>query len=173
MKRVIFIAVLAACSGRQNQANREMQEFECHDRRASYVAIKHIAGEELGVLIDCAETGPRIKRWKIEKSGQRLEDERAITPSDFNKVWKEIDGTGWALLKNCANGSLDKRDPVYQFDIKDDTNKATFECQTREVPYPYNDITDALDLMAAQGHKQLGDDEPPEAKALEHKDKNR
>jgi hypothetical protein len=173
MKKVVFIAALAACSGRQNRADREARDFECRDRTASYVAIKHIAGEELGVLIDCADAGPRIKRWKTEKSGQRIEDERALTPGDFDKTWREIDATGWSLLKDCANGSLQKSDPVYVFDIKDDTNKASFQCQTRDVPYPYNDITDALDLMASQGRKQLGDDEPAEAKALDSKDKQR
>jgi hypothetical protein len=173
MKLVIFVAALAACSGRQNQADREARQFECRERTASYVAIKHIAGEELGVALDCEEAGPRIRRWKTDKNGHRIADERALSPGDFDKTWREIDATGWSLLKDCANGSLQKSDPVYVFDVKDDTNKATFQCQTREVPYPYNDITDALDLMAAQGRKQLGDDEPAEAKALDHKDKQR
>lgn len=174
MKRWIFIvAALAACSGRQRQADREAMQFECRDRRASYIATKHIAGEELGVQIDCADAGPRIKRWRMAKDGTRDEDERALSPSDFNRTWREIDATGWPTMRDCANGSLQKSDPVYVFDIMDDTNKVTFECQTREVPYPYNDITDALDLMAAQGRKQLGDDEPAEAKALDHKDKQR
>lgn len=173
MKRVIFIAALAACGARQNQADREAQQFECRDRSASYIATRHIAGDELGVQLDCADAGPRIQRWKTDKNGQRIADERALTPGDFDKTWREIDATGWPLLKDCANGSLEKRDPVYVFDIKDDMNKASFQCQTRDVPYPYNDITDALDLMAAQGRKQLGDDEPAEAKALDHKDKQR
>lgn len=175
MKSVIFIAavLLSACGGRQRQADREARAFECRDRSASYMAVKHIAGEEIGVLIDCEAAGPRIKRWKQVKGAARVEDERAITPVDFDKVWKEIDGTGWTYLKDCSNGSLDKRDPVYVFDIKDDSNKASFQCQTREVPYPYNDITDALDLLATQGRKQLGDDEPAEAKALDKKDKQR
>ncbi|HEY5925854.1 MAG TPA: hypothetical protein VIV11_29405 [Kofleriaceae bacterium] len=173
MKRVIFVAALAACSGRQNQADREARDFDCRERTASYVAIKHIAGDELGVSLDCAEAGPRIKRWKTDKQGHRVADERALTPNDFDKTWREIDATGWPLLRDCSNGSLEKTDPVYKFDIKDDTNKVSFQCQTRDVPYPYNDITDALDLMASQGRGQLGDDEPDEAKALDHKDKNR
>jgi len=96
-----------------------------------------------------------------------------VSPAAFDRAWKEIDGTGWAYLKNCANGSLEKRDPVYVFDIKDDQQSAKFECQTREVPYPYNDITDPLDLLAQKSGKQLGDDEPADAKALDHKDKQR
>ena len=54
-----------------------------------------------------------------------------------------IDGTGWPNLHDCANGSLEKSDPVYTFDVKDDINKGSFSCQTREVPYPYFDITNA------------------------------
>lgn len=168
-----LLLALAACSGSQRRAYDEQQQFNCRERMASYVATKHIGGDELGVLIDCETAGPRIQRWRTDKNGQRIADERAITPGDFDKAWKEIDGTGWAFLKDCANGSLDKRDPVYVFDIKDDQQKATFQCQTREVPYPYNDITDVLDLLASQGRKQLGDDEPAEAKALDHKDKQR
>jgi hypothetical protein len=174
MRNVVFVVILLAACGasRREQADRERQGFSCRDRVASYTAIKHIAGEELGVQIDCAN-GPRVKRWKTDKQGKRIEDDRAITPGDFDRVWREIDGTGWANLKDCATGSLDKRDPVYVFDVKDDQNKASFQCQTREVPYPYNDITDALDVLAQQNHKQLGDDEPPEAKALDKKDMQR
>jgi hypothetical protein len=173
MKRVIFIAALAACGGRQQQADREAQNFNCRDRSASYIATKHIAGDEIGVQLDCADTGPRIRRWKTDKAGKRDEDERPLSPGDFDKTWREIDATGWPSMTDCTNGSLEKSDPVYVFDIKDDMNKASFQCQTREVPYPYNDITDALDLMAAQGRKQLGDDEPLDAKALDKKDKQR
>ena len=172
MKWVIFIAAVAACSGAQRQADREAQSFDCRERSASYIATKHIAGDEIGVQIDCAD-GPRIKRWKTDKTGKRTEDSRGLTPGDFDKTWREIDATGWPNLRDCANGTLEKSDPVYVFDIKDDTNKASFQCQTREVPYPYNDITDALDLMASQGRGQLGDDEPDDLKALDKKDKNR
>ena len=178
MKWVIYLIALtpivgAACSGRQQRADREAQDFECRDRTASYVATKHIAGDELGVLIDCAEAGPRLKRWRTDKAGKRDEEIRALSPVDFNKTWREIDATGWPFLKDCSNGSLEKRDPVYVFDVKDDTNTTTFQCQTREVPYPYNDITDALDMLASQGRKQLVDDEPADAKALDKKDKQK
>jgi hypothetical protein len=40
------------------------------------------------------------------------------------------------------------------------------------MPYPYNDISDPLDMLANSG-KQLGDDEPADAKALDKKDKQR
>jgi hypothetical protein len=173
MKRVIIMAVLAACGARQQQANREAIDFDCRERAASYIATGHLAADELGVMIDCQEAGPRIRRWKTDKMGHRIADERPLSPADFNKVWKEIDATGWTYLKDCSSGSLEKGDPVYVFDIKDDEHEATFQCQTRDVPYPYNDITDVLDLMAAQGRGQLGDDEPAEMKALDKKDKQR
>ena len=173
MRQGWVLIVFAACSGAQGRANREAQQFNCKERSASYVATKHIGGDELGVMMDCETAGPRIKRWRTDKNGVRVEDERAVSPASFDRAWKEIDGTGWAYLKDCSNGSLEKRDPVYVFDIKDDQQKATFQCQTREVPYPYNDITDPLDMLAQQGGKQLGDDEPADAKALDHKDKQK
>jgi len=168
----VLIAI-AACGGAQKRADEEQQRFDCRDRAASYIATKHIGGDEIGVQMDCADAGPRIKRWRTDKQGKHDEDTHALTPGEFDKTWREIDGTGWPNLTDCTNGSLEKRDPVYVFDIKDDTNKASFQCQTREVPYPYNDITDALDLMASQGHKQLGDDEPADMKAMDQKEKQK
>ncbi len=171
--RVLILAALTACGGAQKeQIAREQEAFSCKERSASYIVTKHIAADELGIQLDCAN-GPQIKRWKVSKTGQRVEDAHPMTPAEFDKTWQEIDGTGWPNLKDCANGSLGKRDPVYVFDIKDDQNKASFQCQTIEVPYPYFDITNALDLAANQGRKQLGDDEPADAKALGKKDKQR
>jgi hypothetical protein len=173
MNRVVLLAALVACGGAQKQAEREQQPFNCKDRIASYMAVKTMAGEERGVQIDCAEAGPRITRWKTDKDGTRQEDKRNITPGQFDAVWSQIAGTGWENLKDCTNGTLEKRDPVYQFDVADDENKSSFSCQTREVPYPYFDITNALDQAAMQGAKQLGDDEPADLKALDEKDKQR
>jgi len=173
MRWLLVSCALAACGGQNDQIRREQEAFACKDRYAAYQAVKHISGDEIGVQVDCAEAGPRIKRWKTLKSGQHLEDTHGLTPGEFDKIWSQIDGTGWPNLRDCANGSLQKSDPVYQFDIKDDQNKASFSCQTRDVPYPYFDITNALDLAASQGRPQLGDDETPEMKAIDKKDKQR
>src|SRR5574337_1610709 len=117
------IATLAACGGgAREQAAREQESFNCHDRLASFLVAKDLSGEERGVQIDCADAGPRIKRWKTDKTGQHLEDARSLSPDEFDKIWTEIDGTGWPNLKDCTNGSLGKSDPVYQFDIHDDQN---------------------------------------------------
>ena len=173
MRPFLVACMLVACGGAQRRADQEAMDFRCRERMASYIATKHIGGDEVGVMMDCEAAGPRIKRWRTDKDGKRIEDERSVSPAAFDRAWKEIDGTGWGYLRDCANGSLDKRDPVYVFDVKDDQNKSSFQCQTKEVPYPYFDITNALDLAANQGRKQLGDDEPADAKALDHKDKQR
>jgi hypothetical protein len=170
MNRVVLLAVLAGCGGTNKQVQREQQAFDCKDRYATYIVVGDISGDERGVQLDCADAGPRIKRWKTDKTGKHVEDSRNITPGQFDTAWTQIQGTGWENLKDCSNGSLGKRDPVYQFDIKDDQNKASFSCQTREVPYPYFDITNSLDQLAMQGVQQLGGDVPDE---LDQKDKQR
>lgn len=171
MRDVLLLVAVVACSpSRQQKALAEQESFDCKERIASYVVSGHMGASELGVQMDCAE-GPRIKRWKVDKVGARVEDARPMTPSEFEKVWREIAGTGWENLKDCANGSGGKQDPVYVFDIKDDQNKATFQCQTVTAPYPYNGIVDPLDVAAQQGRGQLDDPEPAELKALEKKQK--
>ncbi|MDB4957578.1 MAG: hypothetical protein JWO36_5147 [Myxococcales bacterium] len=169
VRAAIALAVLAGCGGGQKaQIAREGAEFACRDRSASYMATKHLSGDEIGVLLDCAQVGPRIKRWKTDKAGTRTEDAHGISPEQFERVWKEIEGTGWQNLKDCTNGTLETRDPVYVFDIKDDQNTVSFQCQTREIPYPYHDITQPLDEAAFAGQQQLGDDEPAAAKKLDN-----
>jgi len=163
----------AGCGARQKQADAEAQEFACKDRIVSYMATHHLGGDEIGVQMDCASAGPRIKRWRIDKAGTRQEDARSMTPGEFDGVWKEIDGSGWAFLKDCSNGDGGPQDPVYVFDIKDDQQQASFQCQSMKMPYPYNTIVDPLDLASQQGRKQLGDPEPEELKKYDHQDKQR
>jgi hypothetical protein len=160
------VSWLCACGGAQrDQIAREAQQFDCRSRIASYVVAHHMAGDELGVQVDCAQAGPRIKRWRTDAAGNRAEDAHGLTPGQFDKIWKEIDGTGWPNLHDCGNGTAGKQDPIYMFDIKDDQNQASFQCQSQSMPYPYNDIVDPLDLAAQDGRRQLGDDEPAEMKA--------
>jgi hypothetical protein len=156
----------SACGGAQReQVAREAQPFDCRGRIAGYLVAHHMAGDDLGVQVDCAEGGPRIKRWRTDHAGTRQEDAHSLTPGEFDNIWKEIDGTGWPNLHDCTNGTGGKQDPVYTFEIKDDQNQASFQCQSQSMPYPYNDIVDPLDLAAQNGHRQLGDDEPAEIKA--------
>jgi len=165
------VVICAACGGAQRDlVKRETQAFDCRKRIASYVVSHHMAGDELGVQIDCADAGPRIKRWVMDRAGTRQEDAHGLTPGEFDKIWREIDGTGWPNLRDCANGTAGKQDPIYLFDIKDDQNQASFQCQSQSMPYPYNDIVDPLDLAAQVGRHQLV---VAEMKAREHKDKQR
>ncbi|MBA2538003.1 MAG: hypothetical protein H0V17_00080 [Deltaproteobacteria bacterium] len=166
--RSAWLVVLTACGpSARDLAMRESVDFRCRDRLASYVATKHMGGEEIGVQMDCVERGPRIKRWRMDRQGKRVNDEHSMSPTEFDSVWRELDGTGWPNLRDCGNGTGGKQDPIYTFDIKDDTNKATFQCQSRTMPYPYNSIVDPLDVAAQRDQKQLGDDEPADLKALE------
>jgi hypothetical protein len=75
-------------------------------------------------------------------------------------------------MRDCTNGTAGKRDPIYVFNLKDDQNQSSFQCQSRSMPFPYNNIVDPLDLAAQQGRRQLGDDEPAELKAHDHKAKD-
>ena len=147
---------------------REAQPFECKDRYASYMTSHHMSGDEIGVQMDCGN-GPRITRWKTSRTGERLEDSRPLSPGEFDDIWRQIDGVGWAFLKDCTNGTGGKTDPIYQFEIKDDQNQSSFQCQTREMPFPYSAIVNPMNLAAVQGRKQLGDDEPEDLKALDRK----
>jgi hypothetical protein len=157
---------LGACGGAQHEkVTHEAPTFACRGRTASYEVAHHMAGDQLGVQADCAEAGPRIKRWRIDIAGNRQEDAHSLNPGEFENIWKEIDGTGWPNLRDCTNGTAGKQDPIYTFDIKDDQNQASFRCQSQSMPYPYNDIVDPLDLAAQGGRGQFGDDEPGDGKA--------
>jgi len=171
---ILVVGALLGCgASTRQQAQREVQPFECKERLASYMVSHHMGGDELGVQMDCTDAGPRIKRWRSDRQGVRQEDARALTPAEFDSVWREIDGTGWPNLKDCGNGTGGKQDPIYTFDIKDDQNKATFQCQSQSMPYPYNGLVDPLDVAAQQGRKQLGDDEPSDLKVLDTKAKHK
>lgn len=167
----VVVILVAGCGARQRQATEERVSFDCKERLISYVAMRHMGGDEVGVQMDCADAGPRIKRWRMDKTGARIEDAHPLSPVEFDDVWKQIDGTGWQYLKTCENGTNGKDDPIYQFDVKDDQAKSSFTCQSQSMPYPYNDLVDPLDVAAQKGRGQLGDPEPQELKEIEKKQK--
>ena len=167
--RKLALLLLVACGSKQHAGGGGDgdERFDCKERLISYVVSHHMGGSELGVQMDCSE-GPKIKRWKVDKAGKRIDDVRVMSGEEFDRVWREIDGTGWPNLKDCANGTLGKQDPIYVFDVKDDTNKASFQCQSVSMPYPYNGLVDPLDTAAQQGRKEL-EGEPEELKDLDKK----
>jgi hypothetical protein len=157
--RSALLVALVACGGGQHAAavSHDSQAFDCRERTVSYTVTHGISADELGVQLDCSD-GPKIKRWKVDRKGKRLEDSRVLSAGEFEDIWKQVDGTGWTNLHDCTNGTGAKSDPIFTFDIKDDQNKASFACQARTMPYPYNDFVDPLDAAAAQGKAQLGDE---------------
>lgn len=157
---LLVLAAAAGCGGAQDQANREAQRFSCDGRIASYVATHHLAGDEVGVQLECPNQGPRILRWRSDKLGQRVEDTRSMTPGEFDRIWRSIEGTGWQNLRDCTTGSGGKDDPIYVFDIRDESAQATFQCQSVTMPHPYYGLVHPLDLAAHQGRPQLGGGEP-------------
>jgi hypothetical protein len=169
MRSVVLVVLVACGPSTRDQARREAEQFDCKDRHVSYMTSHHMSGDEIGVQMDCAERGPRIKRWKTTREGKRIEDGHPLSPGEFEDIWRQIDGVGWVFLRDCTNGTGGKTDPVYMFEVKDDQNQSTFSCQTVTMPYPYSAIVNPLDLAAAQGRKQLGDDEPDDLKALDKK----
>jgi hypothetical protein len=167
MRELVVAGTLWTCacgSAQREPVAREAQHFDCRNRIASYLVVHHMAGDEIGVQIDCAQAGPRIKRWRTNIAGNRDEDAHSLSPGEFESVWKEIDGTGWPNLRDCTNGTGGKHDPIYTFDIKDDQNQASFQCQSQSMPYPYNDIVDPLDFAAQNGRHELGNGEPAESR---------
>lgn len=170
MCRLLALALLAvalgACGGRQSQApeGQGAQPFECKQRYVSYIATNHLGGGEIGVQVDCAEVGPRVKRWRSGRDGNRIEDARGMTPAEFDETWNAVDGSGWAYLKDCENGTAGAHDPIYVFDMHDDEQNNSFQCQSRSMPFPYNTIVDPLDVAAQKGREQLGDPEPAPGK---------
>jgi hypothetical protein len=163
------IAVAAAGCGAsaREQARREAADFDCRERTISYVATHHMGGDEIGVQMDCAQNGPRIKRWRTDKTGHRIDDVHAVSPSDFDRVWEQVAGVGWENLSDCSDGGGD-RDPLYTFDVKDDQNTNSFSCQARSMPYPYNDLVDPLDVLAQKVGGQFVE-EPKELQELDDK----
>ena len=150
--------VMAGCSGRQSQADRERQSFDCGDRLATYVAKKPFGASERGVALDCEEAGPRLKRWLVTDEGTRAEEARGMTPGEFDALWKKVDGVGWRDLKDCPTG--DDKEPIFTFSFRDWTGKNGFTCQALRPPYPYYTIVDELDMAAHKGRPQLAPDEP-------------
>jgi hypothetical protein len=168
MRSHVLVLLVACGPSARQQAMREAQDFDCKDRYVSYMTSHHMSGDEIGVQMDCVN-GPRIKRWKVSRTGNRIEDGHPLSPGEFDDIWRQIDGVGWAYLNDCTNGTGGKTDPVYVFEVKDDQQQKTFQCQSTTMPYPYSAIVNPMDLAAAQGRKQLGDDEPEALKELDKK----
>ncbi|HVV87031.1 MAG TPA: hypothetical protein VHE35_28525 [Kofleriaceae bacterium] len=145
-------AVVGGAAGCGNPNARQLHdnaEFRCHDRYAAYTVVGSLAGTEAGVQMDCAEAGPRIVKWTTDNQGNRSEQQASLGVHEFDRLWEQIDATGWRNLKDCT-GTGGPSDPVYDIEVKDWNHHTTVECtQAGALPFPYNTIVDPLDLRAA------------------------
>jgi len=140
----------SACGGRQHGGgDDDGRLFNCKERQAEYIVVGSLAGEELGVALDCESAGPRVRRWRVQKDGTRDDAAKSLTPGEFDDVWGRINDTGWHNLHDCP-GATKSGDPVYTFDVKNDQTKASFSCSGRgRLPFPYQPLVDELDQAAA------------------------
>ena len=154
---VAALVAAAGCGGGARGTRGDGDGFECRDRRASYLVSGSLAGEEVGVQMDCAERGPRLRRWVVGKGGDRDERARSMTPGEFDDIWSRIEGAGWRFLKDCDSGAA-STDPVYTFDVVDWNGSVSFACAGRgELPFPYGGIVDELDQAAASMRDRPGE----------------
>jgi hypothetical protein len=161
---VLAIVPLAACGNPNKEQLRQNADFDCHDRYAAYTLTGSLAGAEVGVQVDCAEHGPRVLHWTVDKDGNRDEYQGSLGVNEFDRLWDKIDGAGWRYLKDC-DGTGQPEDPVYSFDVKDWNGSVSFSCTNAgPLPYPYNTIVDELDFKAAAAAPK--DNSKPDAEDL-------
>jgi hypothetical protein len=145
--------VLAGCGGSQKAsvAAADDREFQCKNRRMAYIVTGSFAGPEVGVVVDCAERGPRIMKWQvIGVAGDRKTMERSLSPGEFHELWQRVESTGWRHLGNCDNPEAVDGDPRYKIGIQDDNLSVSLECDGKVLPFPYDRIVNELDLKAAE-----------------------
>ena len=140
---------IGACGGASHGAHGGDDGFDCRDRAASYVVVGSLAGAEVGVAMDCAERGPRLRRWVVVSGDERDERARSMTPREFEDIWSRIEGAGWRFLEDCDSNAA-PTDPIYTFDVKDWNGTVSFACAGRgPLPFPYAGLIDELDQAAA------------------------
>ncbi|MCE9573866.1 MAG: hypothetical protein K8W52_12020 [Deltaproteobacteria bacterium] len=147
---VVGLVGLGACGGHQHAgAGDDDSMFQCKSRSVSYIVTGGIAGDELGVAIDCQDAGPRVRRWVVQRDGARDESAKSLTPGEFDDIWQRVDGAGWRNIRDCDQAA-GKGDPVYTFDAKDWNASNSFSCAGRgALPFPYGNLIDELDQAAA------------------------
>ena len=152
----VFAVVLAClapgCGGGQSRgAAEDVRNFQCRNRRVAYIATNHFAGPEVGVVIDCAERGPRVKRWVvIDDSGGKQTGEHSLTARVFDDLWEKIESTGWHNLGDCDNPGAGEGDPAYKFGIQDENGSVSLACEGKELPFPFDRLLNELDLLVAE-----------------------
>jgi hypothetical protein len=144
--------VAAGCGGSQKAAaSDDDRNFQCKDRRIAYIVTGSFAGPEVGVVVDCAERGPRIMKWQVVGvTGDKQTMAHSLTTGEFHELWQRIESTGWRHLSNCNNPEAVDGDPKYKIGIQDESLSVSLDCDGKELPFPYDRIVNELDLKAAE-----------------------
>jgi hypothetical protein len=165
--RLIALVVVAAGCGPSTPRRRapgENVDFECRGRRAEYMVVGGFVAPEAGVSMVCDNDRPMLTVWRVDQGESRSEKDHAMSPGQFEDTWDKIDSTGWRYLdKECPGSTARKKprkgqaaDPLYTIDVGDHGTSSSFTCGARELPFPYNQLVNELDLQAA-GFEQSGD----------------
>src|SRR5262245_32434206 len=163
---IALVAVAAGCgpASPRRRAPGENVEFECRGRRAEYMVVGGFVAPEAGVSMVCDNDRPMLTVWRVDQGESRSERDHAMSPGQFEDTWDKIDSTGWRYLdKECPGSTAKKKprkgqaaDPLYTIDVGDHGTSSSFTCGARELPFPYNQLVNELDLQAA-GFEQSGD----------------
>lgn len=162
----LLLAVgLAACgsSTPRRRAAGSSEEFECLGRRAEYMVVGGFVAPEVGVSMICDNDRPMLTVWRVDAGQSRSETDHPLSPRQFEDTWDKIDSTGWRYLdKDCPGSTAGKKprkgraaDPLYTIDVRDSGTSSSFTCGAVELPFPYDQLVNELDLLAA-GFAQAG-----------------
>ena len=166
-ERILAVLLLgAACGGPQVKSRRAAAEegFECRGRRAEYTIVGGFVAPEAGISLVCDGDRPNLIVWRVETGDQRSEQNHPITALQFEETWEKLDSTGWRYLdKECPGSTVKAKrkkgrapDPIYTMDVSDRGTSASITCGGVELPFPYNQLVNELDLLAAGFGDQPG-----------------
>jgi hypothetical protein len=159
-----LMAVACGPSTPRRRAAGSSADFECRGRRAEYMVVGGFVAPEAGISMICDHERPMLTVWRVDQGESRSERDHPLSPGQFDDTWEKIDSTGWRYLdKDCPGSTAQKKvkkgrapDPLYTIDVGDHSVNASFTCGAKELPFPYNQLVNELDLLAA-GFAQAGD----------------
>jgi hypothetical protein len=164
---LLLVAALAAACGSSTPRRRaagSSEEFECLGRRAEYMVVGGFVAPEAGISMVCDNDRPMLTVWRVDQGGSRSEHDHPLSPGQFDDTWEKVDSTGWRYLdKECPGSTASSKpkkgraaDPLYTIDVSASKVSSSFVCGAKELPFPYNQLVNELDLLAA-GFDQAGD----------------
>jgi hypothetical protein len=145
----------ACASGGSRQQRRgdddELYEFRCLDRRAEYILVGGFVAAELGVIVECEGNRATLTKWALDPdSGERDAATHDLTGAEFDEIWQSFDDAGWKNLSDCQNPTARDGDQVYTFELSDGDTRVALSCPGKELPFPFDRLVNAFDLLAGQ-----------------------